>query len=360
VHDDAFREYERATNVIIGALLIGLLALPAFALQASALVPALGICAAGLALVGAGFAIGAVIGFLFGIPRRLQEPSVQPAKDAEVPSPRGLPWAGNTSLEQISDWLTKIIVGVGLTQLLNLPTALASLGSVVGPALGGFPASASFGTLAFVYFAIGGFFTAYLWTSLRLTSLLVSSEEEAKRAQAHEVDLQIRAIEVATDLRSVASSGESIPSVSAEPIDKAPVSPSRPARILWVDDRPSNNAREMKQLKEQGFEVTPRTDSSAALADLKADPSRYDVVITDLKRGSDRQAGYRFLQAAGAGTESMPRFVVYTLSSNPEVDAEAKRHGAMGGTNSPIRLFELVNEAIRTPRSQPPDQTTEP
>jgi len=46
------------------------------------------------------------------VPRSLQE----------VPSANGQPgYSGNTNLEQISDWLTKILVGVGLTQLREIP-----------------------------------------------------------------------------------------------------------------------------------------------------------------------------------------------------------------------------------------------
>jgi CheY-like chemotaxis protein len=352
VREDSFEEYRRASRAIIVALAVGLIALAVFAAQATSLVGLLGVLGAGLALVGAGAAVGAVIGFLFGIPRRLQEPAAPPARETPDVAPQpGLRWAGNTSLEQISDWLTKIIVGVGLTQLLNIPDALASLGGVVGPALGGFPGSAAFGTLEFVWFTIGGFFTAYLWTSLRLTALLVSSEEDAKRAQAHEFDLQIRAIEVATDLRKAA--GPTLPTAGAAGAasgEKAATGAGAgPGRILWVDDRPSNNAREIKQLSEQGFDVTTRTDSKAALQELKSHPNDFDVVITDLKRGYDREAGYKFLKDAGAGSDSNASFIVYTLSSNPDLDAEARGHGAIGGTNSPIRLFELINQAIQRP-----------
>jgi CheY-like chemotaxis protein len=350
---DAFREYERASRVIVVALIIGMIALVVFAIQAASPIGFFAILGAGLALVGAGSAVGAFIGFLFGIPRRLQESGAQAAKELpDLPQQPQLRWAGNTSLEQFSDWLTKIIVGVGLTQLLNVPNALASLGKVVGPALGGFSGSAAFGTLEFVYFVIGGFFTAYLWTSLRLTALLVSSEEEAKRAQAHETDIQIRAFEVAMDLGNANVGPETRRPASASPEKRAAAaSASRPGRILWVDDRPSNNAREIKQLTERGFDVTTRTESDAALEDLRTRAGQFDVVITDLKRDFDRGAGFKFLKSAGAASDSKPAFIVYTLSSNPDLDADAKRHGAIGGTNSPIRLYELINQAMEPARA---------
>jgi CheY-like chemotaxis protein len=355
--DDAFREYERASRVISGGSVFGLVALAVFALQAApSVVGLLSVIGAGLALMGAGAAIGAVIGFLFGIPRQLQEATPSPVTpEGDRASQPGVPYAGNTSLEQISDWLTKIIVGVGLTQLVNVPTALASLGDVVGPALGGFAGSSIFGVLEFLYCTIVGFFAAYLWTRLRLTSLLVESDEEAKRAATHEDEL--RALEAKTELRAITSPSEIQPTG-----DKAATAPPsaafqpREIRLLWVDDRPSNNAREIEQLKAQGIQVITRTDSDDALADLKSGSPKYDAVITDLKRGFDREAGYKFIDAARSMMgDSMPPVIVYTASTNPNVDSDARKRGAIGGTNSPIRLFELVNKALHRP-TQPSEE----
>ena len=42
----------------------------------------------------------------------------------------------NTNLEQISDWLTKILVGVGLVQLGAIIDSLGDLADFLGPALG--------------------------------------------------------------------------------------------------------------------------------------------------------------------------------------------------------------------------------
>ncbi|MFN4764727.1 hypothetical protein ACKGJN_16485, partial [Gillisia sp. Q332] len=41
----------------------------------------------------------------------------------------------NTNLEQISDWLTKILVGVGLTQLPDIGTNIMKVATVLAPAL---------------------------------------------------------------------------------------------------------------------------------------------------------------------------------------------------------------------------------
>jgi hypothetical protein len=80
--------------------------------------------------------IGAFLGFLFGIPRSLQHAARQTASGAETKvemnasTAKGLNdtnnanganatrrfFATNTNLEDISDWITKIIVGLSLVQ----------------------------------------------------------------------------------------------------------------------------------------------------------------------------------------------------------------------------------------------------
>src|SRR5688500_18795600 len=63
------------------------------------------------------FTLGGLVGFLFGIPK-----TVAPSEDGQNGIHRS--WHPNTSLEQISDWLTKILLGIGLTQLTVIPGEL--------------------------------------------------------------------------------------------------------------------------------------------------------------------------------------------------------------------------------------------
>lgn len=63
----------------------------------------------GLYLCGASTLVGGMIGFLFGVPRK------NLAAEANNNRLAGRSYTPNTNLEHISDWLTKIIVGVGLT-----------------------------------------------------------------------------------------------------------------------------------------------------------------------------------------------------------------------------------------------------
>jgi hypothetical protein len=160
---------------------------------------ALGIVGASLVIAGASFTVGSLIGFLFGIPRSVTEgdkprgPSAgedagRPAPGGEevgLARPGGGPEAGsrtsfrdNTNLEEISDWLTKILVGVGLTQIQNLPEGLQRLAEFLGKGLGDSPLKDVFVLSLAIYSALAGFFFCYLLTRLYLPAALSASRRE--------------------------------------------------------------------------------------------------------------------------------------------------------------------------------------
>jgi hypothetical protein len=82
-------------------------------------------------VAGGAFLAGGLLGFLFGIPRSLAGPEGADGK-TELGAYRP-----NTNLEQISDWLTKILVGVGFVQFTTLARHAGELVNFLGPALGG-------------------------------------------------------------------------------------------------------------------------------------------------------------------------------------------------------------------------------
>ena len=97
-------------------------------------------------LAGACLLVGGLLGFLFGVPRSargIDHSTGKPegAKGATVDPATtdgdASEYRPNTNLEEVSDWLTKILVGVGLTQLINAPAKAVAFGTYFGPALGG-------------------------------------------------------------------------------------------------------------------------------------------------------------------------------------------------------------------------------
>lgn len=161
-----------------------------------------------LFIAGAFFGLGLLLGFIFGVPRSAQENAAPPTGGtAEGDSRQRL--KVNTNLEQISDWLTKILVGVGLTQLSDIPSKLAQLATFVASGLAkGAPTDPVNGTsndLVFalgvvLYFFICGFFCGYLLTRLFLAgAFLVAdnmSEETVRKVQEMKGEVESLRMEV--------------------------------------------------------------------------------------------------------------------------------------------------------------------
>mgnify|MGYP006949404448 CR=1 FL=1 len=119
--------------------------------------------------------IGGMFGFLFGIPKLNK--AYNPGEEYD----RNTKYRPNTNLEDISDWLTKIIIGITLTQLIRIPGYFRD---IVGNILThvdctgincGFmqPLLIS----AILYFLIAGFIIGYFYTRLYLPNLFAIMEE---------------------------------------------------------------------------------------------------------------------------------------------------------------------------------------
>jgi tetratricopeptide (TPR) repeat protein len=146
------------------------------------------------------FTVGATIGFLFGIPRVLQQDAT-----AAPPSSAGAgPGATsaltynlkvNTNLEQISDWLTKIFVGLGLVELQRVPDHLNRAAAFI--AYGLTNGSKFFAGSLIVYFSLLGFLGFYLITRLYIAGALSRADQEA--SQKLKDIMQVENIDVRLD-----------------------------------------------------------------------------------------------------------------------------------------------------------------
>lgn len=155
------------------------------------------VLATALVVVSASAVTGAVIGFLFGIPRaRRAGTEGTPTRTASgdtttvtSPEAEGKPATRpNSNLDDISDWLTKILVGVGLTQLGAIGGALGDLSRALGPSLGGAESSPVFGLALVITFTSTGFLIGYLWTRYYMPALLERAETDVQRELARRVE----------------------------------------------------------------------------------------------------------------------------------------------------------------------------
>lgn len=83
----------------------------------------------------------------------------------------------NTSLEQISDWLTKILVGVGLVQIKVIPGEILALAAYLAKGLGGGEQAEAFALTLLVYFSVCGFVFGFLWARLYLPKWFREADE---------------------------------------------------------------------------------------------------------------------------------------------------------------------------------------
>src|SRR5207248_9610318 len=66
------------------------------------------------------------------------------------------------------------------------------------------------------------------------------------------------------------------------------------ASVLWVDDRPMNNTYARQALEKLGIQFTISTSTEDALDKLQH--GNYNVIISDMGRPPDKQAGYTLLE----------------------------------------------------------------
>jgi hypothetical protein len=121
----------------------------------------LSVLAVGLGAAGAALFAGILVGFVFGLPK-IREEAV--SREAML--------ATNTNLDKVSDWLTTILVGLGLVELGRASHGISSLGAALAPGLGSGPGAKSFGTALLIYSAVDGFLVGYIWTRIDLSARL--------------------------------------------------------------------------------------------------------------------------------------------------------------------------------------------
>lgn len=277
--------------------------------------------------MGAAAAIGAIFGLIFGVPRSRTETTATPRER----------FGANSNLEQISDWLTKILVGAGLVQLGSVPSALERMGSYLGSNLNIPNGEAT--AVAIVLYGVGiGFTFGYLWSRLRLRILLETAErvaEEQSRLNelADSLAIAVGKAGLSETRRQIEKSAE----IASHLAERTTIARS----ILWVDDEPSGNAAFIDVFKQLGVSVTTAVSTDEATARLQVDD--FGLVITDLGRveaGVKKpDAGIELLQKIAS---SIPVFV-FTSRRGTMRREELLAAGARLVTASPT---ELLPEAM--------------
>ncbi|NQX33289.1 hypothetical protein [Herbiconiux sp. VKM Ac-2851] len=289
-------------------------------------------------LVGYMFAAAAafsIVGFIFGVPKTKEQ-------SAQAESGR---FAASSSLEQISDWLTKIIIGATLVQVATLPGALAALGRYLATGLS-LPNAPAVAISVVVYGASVGFLMSYLWARLILRTMVESTESDAiQLSQAGR-----RAAEFLADAEETAGSKTSKESIdkkathAAELADQAYLS----GPILWVDDHVENILDTVKAFRVIGVDVDLARSTDEALSLLES--RNYRLIITDL--GRNESSGYNRSAGLDLNTELLEKgskvpIFVYTSKSSLRRSAELHTAGIDFVTSAPTELFARAVQQLK-------------
>jgi hypothetical protein len=130
----------------------------------------------------AAFVIGLVTGFFFGIPKTLQRNSDQSSSSPDSAGLLSDQQITNTNLEQISDWLTKIVVGLGLVNFKNIPGYLDKLRVNFEVAFPGVDKSiAQCAVAVVIYASISGFISMYIYTRVNISALFLKNSIDEKK-----------------------------------------------------------------------------------------------------------------------------------------------------------------------------------
>jgi hypothetical protein len=124
----------------------------------------------------AAFFAGTTGGFLFGVPKFISNAAMTPD------SPIANRYKINTNLEEISDWFTKIILGLGLVHVGTVIQFIDSMGKEAASAIGQAQGAKLIAISAMVYGFVCGFIVVYIWTRTNLKRGLEKIERELPEA----------------------------------------------------------------------------------------------------------------------------------------------------------------------------------
>ena len=363
------------TKVAAGVLALGLVAILAFALQD--IDQFLSVSTTAVLLAAASLVLGLLAGFIFGIPSAPKEegslniPPEPGSGEGEVSQPGAnrqveaistpQPYRPNTNLERISDWLGTILVGIGLTQLLKVPSALESFGNKLKPALGGTDAAAWVAIGVLILFTVIGFLIGFLWTRVQIPELytLVDIRQKllnellkskaAGRAEGLKEGIpegERKAIEKMADGKAIEAMGGVQETATGGLIPKGLEEAPPSKQILWVDDKPDKD-KGLRLLIAAKMNVKIDTATSTDEAMSKMTP-QVNVVISDMFRPEGRLAGFDFLRRLRQVEDykQIP-FFIYSGRVTSGQEDEIKRLGGQGITASPVKLMEMLEAALK-------------
>ena len=113
-------------------------------------------------------------------------------------------------------------------------------------------------------------------------------------------------------------------------------------RILWVDDYPTNNEAVISYFRGQDVQFDIATSTEQGLARYKK--NTYDLIITDMGRGGERDAGIKLIQELNALYCQTPIIVFCSIRAKERYGAKALALGAYSVTHGMGNLISLITD----------------
>lgn len=307
-------------------------------------------------------ASGGIIGFLFGIPRVLQGDATHaPAEQLGGKDETSLSHQAayrqqvNTNLEQISDWLTKIIVGIGLVELRRLPELLNRSSTFIANGLGLSPNSQVLAAAIIVYFGLIGFLSTYMITRIYLAGAFQRADTGADKV----LDVGGNKLKIAEATEQQGNLiGDLLERVSRLQVNPAIAdtqsamigekvmagSQSKVRSILWVDGNPKNNSYVIESLEKMGIEVVTSLSTSDAIS--KLNHKNFDRIISDMGRKEgvnyNETAGIDLIKKVRETDPNIPIVVHCSTQAAAKYRSAAMQAGANEVTPSPSFLLSAL------------------
>ncbi|QIL40708.1 hypothetical protein G7074_16415 [Pedobacter sp. HDW13] len=122
-------------------------------------------------------AIGGLLGFIFSVPKLISDvPSVTGITALSPEQSVRVKYQENTNLTQISDWLTKVLIGASLVQLKEIPKFVYKVAQIMGSGAQSIVSKVDLSqhntvccAAIIIYFITWGFISGYLAMKLVLT-----------------------------------------------------------------------------------------------------------------------------------------------------------------------------------------------
>lgn len=170
----------------------------------------------------------------------------------------------------------------------------------------------------------------------------ITVQDAAEQLKKQVEDLQTQMALLAKPAHAAAASGDDEPPRTLPPTDRRRL--LKPA-LLWVDDKPSNNALMIDTFRGIDIDVDLAISTEEAIEKISADPDRYFVVLSDLGREEGGKpeplAGVLLVKSMRQRNFGQPVAIITTMNGvrrgQPALDA-----GAEVLTNSPTVLTQFV------------------